>query len=162
MAFEPLLWYCRPVADGVWARAVQNAFGAYTPCAVDSLVVCISHLVVLGLCCYRVWRIKKDFKVQRFCLRSKFYNHVLGLLAAYCTAEPLFRLIMGISVLNLDGQPGLAPFEVSSFFDCLMVFIYIYGPFCCFTCLSNSAHINNMQFKSWQAYPWTCIHMWVP
>lgn len=116
MAFEPLVWYCRPVKNGVWARAVENAFGQYTPCAVDSLVVCISHLVVLGLCCYRVWRIKKDFKVQRFCLRSKFYNYVLGLLAAYCTAEPLFRLFMGISVLNLDGQTGLAPFEVSSFF----------------------------------------------
>ncbi|XP_059439550.1 ABC transporter C family member 2-like [Corylus avellana] len=114
MAFEPLLWYCRPVANGVWARAVENAFGAYTPCAVDTLVVCISHLVVLGLCCYRVWRIKKDFNVKRFCLRSKFYNYVLGLLAAYCTAEPLFRLIMGISVLNLDGQTGVAPFETVS------------------------------------------------
>ncbi|KAG6642050.1 ABC transporter C family member 2-like [Carya illinoinensis] len=114
MAFEPLVWYCRPVKNGVWARAVENAFGQYTPCAVDSLVVCISHLVVLGLCCYRVWRIKKDFKVQRFCLRSKFYNYVLGLLAAYCTAEPLFRLFMGISVLNLDGQTGLAPFETVS------------------------------------------------
>jgi ATP-binding cassette subfamily C (CFTR/MRP) protein 1 len=116
MAFGPLLWYCRPVANGVWARAVENAFGAYTPCAVDTLVVCISHLVVMGLCCYRVWRIKKDFNVKRFCLRSKFYTYVLGLLAAYCTAEPLFRLIMGISVLNLDGQTGVAPFEVSSFF----------------------------------------------
>jgi ATP-binding cassette subfamily C (CFTR/MRP) protein 1 len=116
MAFEPLVWYCRPVANGVWSRAVENAFGAYSPCAVDTLVVCISHLIVLGLCCYRVWRIRKDFNVKRFCLRSKFYNYVLGLLAAYCTAEPLFRLIMGISVLNLDGQTGVAPFEVRSFF----------------------------------------------
>ncbi|XP_062162979.1 ABC transporter C family member 2-like [Alnus glutinosa] len=114
MAFEPLVWYCRPVANGVWSRAVENAFGAYSPCAVDTLVVCISHLIVLGLCCYRAWRIKKDFNVKRFCLRSKFYNYVLGLLAAYCTAEPLFRLIMGISVLNLDGQTGVAPFETVS------------------------------------------------
>ncbi|KAB2627658.1 ABC transporter C family member 12-like [Pyrus ussuriensis x Pyrus communis] len=114
MGFEPLDWYCRPVPGGVWTRAVENAFGAYTPCAVDSLVVCVSHLVVLGLCIYRTWRIKKDFKAQRFCLQSKVYNYMLGLLAAYCTAEPLFRLIMGISVLNLDGQIGLAPFEVFS------------------------------------------------
>ncbi|KAM1350686.1 hypothetical protein ACFX14_004730 [Malus domestica] len=114
MGFEPLDWYCRPVPGGVWTRAVENAFGAYTPCAVDSLVVCISHLVVLGLCIYRIWRIKNDFKAQRFCLQSKVYNYMLGLLAAYCTAEPLFRLIMGISVLNLDGQIGLAPFEVFS------------------------------------------------
>ncbi|RXH98903.1 hypothetical protein DVH24_011228 [Malus domestica] len=114
MGFQLLDWYCRPVPGGVWTRAVENAFGAYTPCTVDSLVVCISHLVVLGLCIYRIWRIKKDFKVQRFCLQSKVYNYMLGLLAAYCTAEPVFRLIMGISVLNLDGQTGLAPFEVFS------------------------------------------------
>ena len=115
MAFKPLDWYCQPVANGVWARTVQNAFGGFTPCAVDSLVICVTHLVVLGLCCYRIWLIKKDFKAKRFCLRSKLYNYVLALLAAYCTAEPLFRLIMGISVFNLDGQAGLAPFEVSSF-----------------------------------------------
>ncbi|KAF3970894.1 hypothetical protein CMV_005450 [Castanea mollissima] len=114
MAFKPLDWYCQPVANGVWARTVQNAFGGYTPCAVDTLVICVSHLVVLGLCCYRIWLIKKDFKAKRSCLRSKLYNYVLALLATYCTAEPLFRLIMGISVLNLDGQAGLAPFETVS------------------------------------------------
>ncbi|KAE8659422.1 hypothetical protein F3Y22_tig00116962pilonHSYRG00340 [Hibiscus syriacus] len=114
MAFEPLVWFCRPVADGVWKRAVSNAFGAYTPCATDSLVIAISHLVLLGLCVYRVWLIRRDLKAQRFCLRSKYYNYMLGLLALYATAEPLFRLIMGIAVLNLDGQPGLAPFEIAS------------------------------------------------
>ncbi|XVF09347.1 hypothetical protein REPUB_Repub07fG0084600 [Reevesia pubescens] len=88
MAFGPLVWFCRPVADGIWKRAVSNAFGAYTPCATDSLVIIISYLVLLGLCVYRIWLIKKDFKVQ--------------------------RLIMGISVLNLDGLPGLAPFEIIS------------------------------------------------
>ncbi|PPS08136.1 hypothetical protein GOBAR_AA12505 [Gossypium barbadense] len=112
MAFEPLVWFCRPVADGVWKRSVSNAFGAYTPCATDSLVVTLSHLVLLGLCVYRIWLIKRDFKAQRFCLRSKYYNYMLGLLALYATAEPLFRLIMGISVLNLDGQSGLSPFEL--------------------------------------------------
>lgn len=113
MAFVPLVWYCRPVASGVWTRVVENAFGAYTPCATDSLVITISHLVLMGLCFYRIWLIKKDFKVQRFCLKSKLYNYLLGLLAAYSTAEPLFRLIMGISILDLDEQTGLAPFEVS-------------------------------------------------
>ncbi|KAL4619739.1 hypothetical protein ACB092_06G102100 [Castanea dentata] len=114
MAFKPLGWYCQPVANGVWARTVQNAFGGYTPCAVDTLVICVSHLVVLGLCCYRIWLIKKDSNAKRSCLRSKLYNYVLALLATYCTAEPLFRLNMGISVLNLDGQAGLAPFETVS------------------------------------------------
>ncbi|KAL5577346.1 hypothetical protein UlMin_019045 [Ulmus minor] len=114
MAFAPLVWYCRPVGNGVWARAVENALGAYTPCAVDSLVISFSHLVLLGLCFYRIWLIKKDPKVHRFRLRSNLYNYVLGLLAAYSTAEPLFRLIMGYSVLNLDGLPGLPPFEIIS------------------------------------------------
>lgn len=112
MAFEPLVWFCRPVADGVWKKSVSNAFGAYTPCATDSLVVTLTHLMLLGLCVYRIWLIKRDFKAQRFCLRSKYYIYMLGLLALYATAEPLFRLIMGISVLNLDGQSGLSPVEV--------------------------------------------------
>lgn len=56
----------------------------------------------------------KDLSVQRFRLRSNFYNYMLGLLAAYCTAEPLFRLVMGISALNVDGQPALAPYEIIS------------------------------------------------
>lgn len=114
MAFDPINWYCQPVAYGVWGRVVQNAFGVYTPCAVNSLVVTVSYVVLLGLCLYRVWRTKKDFEVKRFCLRSKLYNYLLGVLALYCTAEPLFRLIMGISVFNLDGQKGLAPFEIFS------------------------------------------------
>ncbi|KAG5515912.1 hypothetical protein RHGRI_036827 [Rhododendron griersonianum] len=114
MGFEPLAWYCRPVANGVWASIVENAMGAYTPCATDSLVVSISNLVLMGLCLYRIWLTKKDFKVQRFRLRSNYYNYVLVLLAAFCTAEPLFRLVMGISALNLDGQSGLAPFEIAS------------------------------------------------
>lgn len=113
MGFKPLEWYCRPVAYGVWTKAVENAFGEYTPCAIDSLVVSFSHLIVLGLCLYRVWRIKTDFNAQRFRLRSRVYNYVLGLLALFSTAEPLFRLVMGISMLNLDGLPGFAPFEVS-------------------------------------------------
>ncbi|XP_077243837.1 multidrug resistance-associated protein 2 [Tasmannia lanceolata] len=114
MAFKPLVWYCRPVEDGVWSKAVENAFGAYTPCGIDTLVICITHLVLLSLCCYRIWRSKKDSKVQRFQLRSRAYNYVLALLAVYCTAEPLFRLVMGMSIANLDGQTALAPFEIVS------------------------------------------------
>ncbi|KAJ4976197.1 hypothetical protein NE237_001303 [Protea cynaroides] len=114
MDFKPLVWYCRPVENGVWATLVENAFGAYTPCGIDSMVVCISHLVLLGLCIYRTWKIKKDFTVKRFCLKLKYYNCMLGMLAAYCTAQPLYRLVMGISILSLDGQTSLAPFEIVS------------------------------------------------
>lgn len=113
MGFKPVVWYCRPVEDGVWSKVVENAFGAYTPCGTETLVVCISHLVLLAACVYRIWRTKKDLTVQRFCLRSRTYNYMLGLLAAYCTAEPLFRLVMGMPITNLDGQTSFAPFEVS-------------------------------------------------
>lgn len=111
MAFKPFEWYCQPVKNGVWSKAVDNAFGVYTPCATDSLVIGLSYLVVFVLCLYRIWLTEKDFKVQRFRLRSKYFNYVLGLLALYCTAEPLFRLVMGISTFNVDGQNGLAPYE---------------------------------------------------
>ncbi|GKV41415.1 hypothetical protein SLEP1_g48953 [Rubroshorea leprosula] len=114
MGSELLNWYCRPVANGVWTKKADSSFGAYTPCAVDSLVISISHLVLFGLCLYRIWLIKKNAKARRFCLRSNWYNYVLGLLAGYCVAEPLSRLIMSISIFNLDGGTGLAPFEATS------------------------------------------------
>ncbi|CAA0823749.1 ABC transporter C family member 2 [Striga hermonthica] len=114
MAFKPFEWYCKPVKDGVWSKAVENAFGAYTPCATDSLVIVVSHLVLLGLCLNRLWKLKNDFSIQRFRLRSNYYNYVLGLLALYSTGEPLFRLIMGFSAFNVDGQQGLAPYEMAS------------------------------------------------
>ncbi|XP_076949695.1 ABC transporter C family member 2-like [Bidens hawaiensis] len=112
MGFKPLDSYCRPVEKGVWATAIENEFGPYTPCATDSLVTGISHFVLLGACIYRIWVIKKNFKVQRFKLRSNLYNYWLGLLALYCTAEPLFRLIMGVSAFNVDGETSLAPYEI--------------------------------------------------
>ncbi|KAF5810680.1 putative ABC-type xenobiotic transporter [Helianthus annuus] len=112
MGFEPLVSYCRPVENGVWATAVENEFGPYTPCATDSIVTGISHLVLLGACIYRIWVTKKDFKVERFKLRSNIYNYWLGLLALYSIVEPLFRLVMGISAFNIDGETGLAPYEI--------------------------------------------------
>ncbi|XP_058197322.1 ABC transporter C family member 2-like isoform X5 [Rhododendron vialii] len=114
MGFPALTWYCRPVANGVWASITDSTFGDYTPCGIDSVVVGISHLVLLGLCFYRIWLTKKGPKVRRYRLRSNNYSYLLGLLASYCTAEPLFRLVMGISIFNLDGQTGLPPFEIFS------------------------------------------------
>ncbi|THU71177.1 hypothetical protein C4D60_Mb08t32790 [Musa balbisiana] len=112
MGFKPLMWYCQPEKHGAWSTVVENAFGPYTPCGMESLVVCISHLALFGVCFYRIWRTKRDHTVQRYCLRSPYYNYLLWLLSAYCTAEPLFRMVMGLSVTNLDGYTGLAPFEV--------------------------------------------------
>lgn len=124
MAFEPLTWYCKPfewacnsIDDGVLLGGFKSAFGAYTICAIDSLVICISHLVLLGLCLNRICRLMNDFSVQRYRLRSNFYNYVLGLLALCCTAEPMFRLAMGISAFNVNCQHDLAPYEAC--FYCL-------------------------------------------
>ena len=111
MGFELLDWYCKPLPNGVWSKMVDYAFGAYTPCAIDSFVLGTSHLVLLILCLYRVWLTAKDNKVDRFCLRSKWYSYLLALLAAYSTAEPLFRLVMRISLLDLDAA-GFPPYEV--------------------------------------------------
>ena len=36
MAFEPLVWYCQPVANAAWAKVVDGAFGAYTPWGMDT------------------------------------------------------------------------------------------------------------------------------
>ncbi|KAJ6886270.1 ABC transporter C family member 2-like isoform X2 [Populus alba x Populus x berolinensis] len=143
MGFEALDWYCKPVRDGVWTKAVENAFGAYTPCATDTLVVSLSYLVLMALCFYKIWLTKKDFKLQRFCLRSKWYAYLLALLALYSTAEPLYRLVMGISVLNLDGQTGLAPFE------CLNLYR---GKF--YVCGSTLIHDKEKRMKAMMARPW--------
>ncbi|WOG86165.1 hypothetical protein DCAR_0205366 [Daucus carota subsp. sativus] len=114
MGFNLLTWYCRPMDYGIWAHETGSAFGAYTPCGIDSFVICVSNLVLLVLCLYRIWLITRGAKVQRFRLRSNFYNYMLGFLAAYCTVEPLFRLVTGVSIFNLDGQTEFAPFEVVS------------------------------------------------
>lgn len=115
MGFKPLVWYCQPVKNRIWAKVVENVFGAYTPCAIETFVIGLSHLVLFGFCFYRTWRIKRDLTVRRYCLRSHYYNYILGILAMYCTVEPLFRLVFGFSVVNLDGQTGVTPFEVSCF-----------------------------------------------
>uniref|UniRef100_A0A803QEB7 ABC-type xenobiotic transporter n=1 Tax=Cannabis sativa TaxID=3483 RepID=A0A803QEB7_CANSA len=114
MGFKPLSWYCQPKAYGFWGRLVDSAFGSYTPCAIDSLVVSFSHLVLLGLCFYRIWLIMNNSKAQRFRLRSNYFNYLLCLLAAYTTANPLLRWVMNISLFNLDGKTDLAPFEITS------------------------------------------------
>lgn len=112
MGFEPLVWYCKPEANSVWAKVVDSAFGSYTPCAIDTLVVSTSNLVLMGLCLYRIWLITSNAKAQRFCLKSNYYNYMLGMLAGYCAAQPLLRLLTGNSAFDLNEETGFAPFEV--------------------------------------------------
>ncbi|ESQ33830.1 hypothetical protein EUTSA_v10006558mg [Eutrema salsugineum] len=84
MVFDALVWYCKPVADGFWENDVDGAFGAYTPCAIDSLVMLVSHFVLMGI------------------------------LACYCVVEPVMRLFMGISLFGMEEETYLPPFEVAS------------------------------------------------
>ncbi|KAJ4839221.1 Multidrug resistance-associated protein 9 [Turnera subulata] len=126
MAMEPLVWYCRPVPNGIWGKEVDNALGAYTPCAIESTVVCIPHLVLSCLCIYRIWLTRMNSKAEKFCLKSNYYNYMLGVLAGVCTVEPLLRWLLVVSIFNLDGQKDLAPFEtvsliIESFAWCLVL-----------------------------------------
>lgn len=146
MGFEPLEWYCRPVENGIWAKAVDSAFGEYTNCAVDSLVISFSHLVLFGLCIYRIRLFRRSSIAQRFRLSSNYYNYMLGLLAAYCTAEPLLRLVMGISIFNLDGETSLAPFEVGFSFIIFHCFISFY--FLCLLLVAFGFRIQHAHTKS--------------
>ncbi|XP_049372840.1 ABC transporter C family member 12-like isoform X2 [Solanum verrucosum] len=113
MIFDALVWYCKPVANGIWAKETNSAFGAYTPCAIES-ADCISNVVLFVLCVYRLWLVRMDHNIRRFQLRSKYYNYILILLGSCCAAEPLLRLFMGISIFNLDADTDLAPFEMVS------------------------------------------------
>lgn len=138
MGLDPLVWFCRPVAEGVWAREADSSFGAYTPCAIDSVVGNVSQLVLLGLCLYRIWLIEFNPRPKRYRLRSNFYNYMLSVLAVCCAAEPLFRLVMGISIFNLDSETALAPFEVghrcaaSSHYNIITLYAYSFLVLCCF------------------------------
>ncbi|XP_015167599.1 ABC transporter C family member 12-like isoform X4 [Solanum tuberosum] len=113
MIFNALVWYCKPVANGIWAKETDSTFGAYTPCAIES-ADCISNVVLFVLCVYRLWLVRMDHNIRRFQLRSKYYNYILILLGSCCAAEPLLRLFMGISIFNLDAETDLAPFEMVS------------------------------------------------
>lgn len=115
MGFDALTWwYCKPVADGFWEKSADAAFGSYTPCAIDSLVMLVSHFVLLALCSYRIWTIFRNTKSQIYVLRSKCYNCVLGILACYCFVEPVLRLVMRVSLFDMDKDTVLPPFEVVS------------------------------------------------
>ncbi|KAL2330304.1 hypothetical protein Fmac_017885 [Flemingia macrophylla] len=44
----------------------------------------------------------------------EFKLHFLGVLATYCAAQPLLRLLTGNSAFYLNGKTGLAPFEITA------------------------------------------------
>nr|XP_027190431.1 ABC transporter C family member 12-like isoform X3 [Cicer arietinum] len=114
MGFEPLIWYCKPEPNSIWDKIVDSTFGSYTPCAINTLVTSTSNLVLMGLCLYRIWLISCNVKAQRFCLKSHYYNYMLGMLACYCAVQPVLRLLTGNSAFNLNEETGFAPFEITA------------------------------------------------
>ncbi|WJX30575.1 Multidrug resistance-associated protein 9 [Trifolium repens] len=114
MGFEPLIWYCKPEPNSIWEKIGDSAFGSYTPCAINTLVFSISNLVLMFLCLYRIWLIAFNAKAQSFCLKSNYYNYILGMLASYCAFQPLLRLFTGNSVFNLNEETDFTPFEITS------------------------------------------------
>uniref|UniRef100_A0A7N0VJV5 ABC-type xenobiotic transporter n=1 Tax=Kalanchoe fedtschenkoi TaxID=63787 RepID=A0A7N0VJV5_KALFE len=114
MAFNPFVWYCRPIANGYWDKVAQSALGSYTPCGINTLVVPVSNVFLMCICIYRILLIKKSHKVHRYKLTSRGYHLILILLSGLSTAEPLFRIAFDISIFNVGEQPGLPPFEFVS------------------------------------------------
>ncbi|XP_074269620.1 ABC transporter C family member 12-like isoform X1 [Silene latifolia] len=111
MGLTPLVWYCRPVENGVWGRMGKSRFGAYVPCQMG-IVLSVSSFALMIVCAYRIWLTFMGSKCRRFCLRSKWFNYLLAVIAAAFAVEPLVRFILNVSIFDLDGAPELAPFEV--------------------------------------------------
>jgi hypothetical protein len=130
MGFEPLIWYCKPEPNSIWEKIGDSAFGSYTPCAINTLVISTSNLVLMCLCLYRIWLLTFNAKAQRFCLKSNYYNYILGMLASYCAFQPLLRLFTGNSAFNLNEETDFAPFEVSLSNKCLLYKHFSYKCLC--------------------------------
>ncbi|KAM0052069.1 putative ABC-type xenobiotic transporter [Helianthus debilis subsp. tardiflorus] len=142
MGLEPLAWFCRPEENGIWAKTTASALGAYTPCGIESVVGDISNVVLMGLCLYRIWLIMKDFRLKRFCLRSKYYNYMLAILAAYCAAESLCRLLFNVSMFDFSSQSSLAPFEVVS----LMIETLCWSSLVIMTLLETKVYVREFRW----------------
>ncbi|MFS7895171.1 putative ABC-type xenobiotic transporter [Helianthus anomalus] len=142
MGLEPLAWFCRPEENSIWAKTTASALGAYTPCGIESVVGDISNVVLMGLCLYRIWLIMKDFRLKRFCLRSKYYNYMLAILAAYCAAESLCRLLFNVSMFDFSSQSSLAPFEVVS----LMIETLCWSSLVIMTLLETKVYVREFRW----------------
>ncbi|CAL5367292.1 unnamed protein product [Camellia sinensis] len=91
-----------PVKGGIWATVTDSAFGAYTPCGIDSVVVCISHLVLLGLCFYRtrdwLWAFHcLIWKDRQVLLPSRMVSLIIVALA-WCSMLVILGIETGIYI----------------------------------------------------------------
>lgn len=112
MIFNPIDYFCQPVANGFWDKVAGSALGPYKPCCINTLVVSITSLALICICIHRMLLIQKSHKVRRYQLTSRAYHFVMIFLAGLSTSEPLLRILTDTSIFKLDGKPGLPPFEV--------------------------------------------------
>nr|QGP74117.1 ABCC transporter [Sedum alfredii] len=116
MTFSPIDYFCQPVENGFWDKVAGSALGPYKPCCINTLVVSITCLVLICICIHRILLMQKSHKVRRYKLTSRTYHFVMVLLSGLSTSEPLLRILTDTSIYNLDGTPGLPPFELVSLF----------------------------------------------
>lgn len=112
MAEDLFSSFCRPLEAGVWANKLPSGFGAYTPCAVDSVIVNISSLVLLFFTVQRIRALVYGVGIERFKVSNAWRYIPLFLLAAFCAAAPITQIILGVSTVNLDGESSMPPYEV--------------------------------------------------
>lgn len=103
--------FCRPIPEGNWAKNLQNGFGAFTPCFMETVVVNVSYLVLLGLTLKRI-QLLRSRNLKRYTVRYKFMHVIAVLLALACAAAPIVQIFLKFSIINTEGQDNLPPFEV--------------------------------------------------
>ncbi|KAG6543930.1 hypothetical protein Mapa_014771 [Marchantia paleacea] len=105
--------FCRPVPEGNWAKNLQNGFGAYTPCFMETVVVNVSYLVLLVLTLKRI-QLLRSHNLRRYSVRYKFMHVIAVLLSLACAAAPIVQIFLKFSIINTEGQDNLPPFEIAN------------------------------------------------
>ncbi|KAJ7570964.1 hypothetical protein O6H91_01G142500 [Diphasiastrum complanatum] len=111
MGWDPVAAFCRPVAGGAWENQVNNGFGSYTPCVTDSIILNVTNLYLLCLAAHRMRLLLRCHNFDKFTIQRKSVHYFLITLAAFNALVPLIQVVLGISVVNVDGERSLAPFE---------------------------------------------------
>jgi ATP-binding cassette subfamily C (CFTR/MRP) protein 1 len=103
--------YCSPVAGGVWETHLENGFGAYTPCLVDSVILGVSYLFLLVIVLRRILHLRSP-ATSVFSVQSKWRHAFAIFLASICAVVPFLQVILGISSANTDVHGSMPIFEI--------------------------------------------------
>lgn len=106
--------FCRPVEGGIWDTQLSSGFGPYTPCLLDTVVINLSYLALIFICLCRIRSLFSNTAGAKFQLKSSWPHYVAILLAAFCAAEPVAQMMLGISSVNGDSTTSLPPFEITT------------------------------------------------